>query len=146
MQSTVGSECIKAAVTLQAVLDEMVANRLGTDAEHQQLGEGVIGPLTQLNTAMDNISKALKATESIKDVGVLTEKITEIAEGQQKLRDIMEKILTNMQDLQSRQELANQLKQFIDWSTEILNQIRKSEEKEMGDILKPAGDDEKKDE
>ncbi len=145
LQNSVGAECIKAAVTLQAVLDEMVANRLGSDAEHQQLGQGVIEPLTQLNAAMDNISKALKATETINDIKTLSEKVTEISEGQQKLRDIMEKILTNMQDLQSRQELANQLKLFIDWSREILEEIRKSEESEMDDILKPSGN-EKKDE
>lgn len=138
LQRTVGSGCIKASVTLQAILDEMAANRLGTKAEHEQLAKYVIEPLEGLNTAMDNIAKALKKTETIKNVEVLHDEVAKIAKIQQGLRDIMETILTNMQDIQSRQELANQLKQFIDWSKDILEGIRKAEESEMGDILEPS--------
>ena len=49
----------------------------------------------------------------------------------------MERILDAMIKIESRQELANQLRVIVKWEEEILEAIRKRQEEEIGTVFNP---------
>ncbi len=137
MQSNVGAECARTAESLQAILEEMTNNRLGSPEDRKQLADGIIQPLAGLAEPMDRLVATMNGTALVTDPGDLRTQATEIAGVQEEFRKRMEAILDRMQKLQSRQELANQLRVIIKWSEGLLDGIKKQAEEEAGGVFDP---------
>lgn len=137
MQSNVGAECARTAEALQAILEEMTNNRLGSPEDRKQLGDGIIQPLSGLAEPVSRLVATMNGTALVTDPGELQTQASEIAGIQEALRKRMEAILDQMQKLQSRQELANQLRVIIKWSEGLLDGIKKKADEEAGGVFDP---------
>jgi hypothetical protein len=140
LQVVVGTECAKAAETLQAILMEMKYNRVGTATNYNEMLEGIIQPLRELSrpiqditTALDRLSQAMK--EPSADAPKLRATAGEISELQKQLRVQMEDILKKMQKIENQRDLANKLKKLIDWSKELQDTIQAMRDRTVGNIL-----------
>lgn len=135
-----GTECAKAAETLQAILMEMKYNRVGTATNYNEMLEGIIQPLRELSrpiqditTALDRLNQAMK--EPSADAPKLRATAGEISELQKQLRVQMEDILKKMQKIENQRDLANKLKKLIDWSKELQDTIQAMRDRTVGNIL-----------
>ena len=137
-QRGVAAQCAKAADTLSAILTEMRCNRLGTDEDQRRLTDAIIRPLGGLAEPMSRTVAAIAATEAIDGPEDLRKQAEQIALVQQDFLRQMETILQNMQKLQDRQELANQLRILIKWSEELLRGIEEKQVEEAKGIFQPA--------
>jgi hypothetical protein len=140
LQVVVGTECAKAAETLQAILMEMKYNRVGTATNYNEMLEGTIQPLRELSrpiqdvtTALDRLNQAMK--EPSADARKLRITAGEISELQKQLRVQMEDILKKMQKIENQRDLANKLKKLIDWSKELQDTIQTMRDRTVGNIL-----------
>jgi len=137
-QATVGAECAAAADKLEAIRDEMVANRLGAAADHARMTDDVIEPVRALSKPIQQLVAALNGTTSVKEVGELREQIVQIANIQDGIRRRMEAILKEMQKIESRQELASQLQLIIKWWEQVLKDTEKFRDEQIERVLGPT--------
>lgn len=135
-QSSVASELAKVAEGLAAIHEELLCNRLGNVEDNVQLRDGVIAPLRALQKPAGELVTALGQVAAATDPQMMRQQAGEIAAQQLQLRRQMEEILLRMQKLESRQELANQLQVIIQWSQQLLDQVQKQREDDLGDIFK----------
>ena len=138
VQQAVGAEVATAAETLRQVADEMTYNRLGLVAEVQALRGNVISGLDELSVDIDRVTAELRRAMTESDPAALREQVVGIAAEQDRIARRMEEILQHMVQLQSRQELANQLRVILRWSREIQKQIKQKQAEEIGNILEGA--------
>jgi len=138
IQSNVAAECARATETLRAILEEMVNNRLGAAEDHKQLREGIIQPLAELDEPIRRLVATMNGTGRIADPAELRDQAVTIAGVQGDLRARMQAILERMQKLESRQELANQLRVIIKWSESALEGIQKKRDAEVGGVFEPT--------
>ncbi len=138
VQRAVGAEVAKAAETLRQIADEMTYNRLGLVAEVQALRGNVISGLDELSADIDEVSAQLQRAMTEGDPESLREQVAGIAAEQDRIARRMAEILQHMVQLQSRQELANQLRVILRWSREIQKTIQQKQAEEIGDVLEDA--------
>jgi len=138
IQADVAARCAKVAEAMAAIVLEMRYNRLGDEAQYDSIAEGVITPLGELAEPMSQVLAALNETEDVRETQTLIAQVREIAAVQQTLLKHMEDILANMQKVESRQELANQLRVLIKWSEQLLENIEARQEEELTDVFAPA--------
>jgi len=137
-QTSVASECAKAAETLQAVLEEMVYNRLGTGEEHRQINDGVVQPLRDLAGPLAKASAALNQARSLAEAGPLRDQVHHIGQVQQDALKQMRVILKQMHKLESRQDMINTLRMILRWSERQLENIEKKRDSELERIFEDA--------
>jgi len=138
LESSVSTECVKAAAILEEILEEMVNNRLGTPADHGQLSDGIIKPLKQLAGPTSQVVAALQGAGKLDDAAALRDQAEKIAAVQKDILAQLRAILDRMQKLESRQELAYKLEMIIKWWDEVLKTTEKHGEAEVGNIFEPA--------
>jgi hypothetical protein len=112
-------------------------NRLGADEDYRNMQEGIIAPLVGLDEPMRRAVTVIRGTEAISGSGDLREQAEQIARVQEGFGRQMAAIIQNMQELESRQELANQLRLLIKWSQQLLERIEKKQDDELRGIFEP---------
>jgi uncharacterized membrane protein YccC len=132
----VAAQCAVAAGQLQGVLDEMIYNRVGPPAEQRRLSERIIAPLLEIcKKPMTDVAAA--ADQASKDTDLqATRRFTADAAGVfDGFYQRLDEILREMKELESRQELANQLKRIIEWSEELRERIARQVQRQGGLIF-----------
>ena len=138
LQASVASECAKAAMTLQAILDELTNNKLGTTESRAQLAEGVIRPLRDLSGPIQSALEALRGMAKLTDAGGLRSQGDLLAQAQQKILDRLKAIRDRMQKLESQQELAYKLEMIIKLWDKVVKTTRGESEAEVDKALGPG--------
>ena len=138
LQSSVASECAKAAMTLQDILDELTYNKLGSPQSRRQLAEGVIQPLRDLAAPIRSAIEALGAMAKLSDAAALRQQGDLTAQVQLKILDQLKAIRDRMQKLESRQELAYKLEVIIKLWNRVVKTTEKESEAEVGKALGPG--------
>ncbi|MHC4985156.1 MAG: hypothetical protein ACYTFO_03275 [Planctomycetota bacterium] len=141
VQRAVHAEVVKVREKLLLIADEMTYNRLGDPGDVQELHARVIDPLARLDQAVAAVLGDLNDAGEMTDPTALDARADRIVAAQQDIDADMTAILEAMIRIESRQELANQLQVIVKWSEEILEEIRRREESEVGTIFGGGGDD-----
>lgn len=134
LEQSVASEVAKTSQTLKEVLEELQNNRLGLPQDHEALVGEVIDPLDALSEEMAELLAEIEQARRQDDVGAMVEQLDAVAVRQEQVYDEMGEILKHMERLQSRQDLANQLRLIIRWSEQTLEDIRDREGREVENI------------
>jgi len=137
-QRRVAAECAVAAQRLEEVVEEMDCNRLLPN-ERRRLAERVVAPLEAIcekpmNDAIARMSRASKS----KDAEMLGRFTTDEATVLDGFCARLESILSEMKELESRQQLVSQLKRIIDISDGILNKLREDLQHQTGELFDPT--------
>jgi hypothetical protein len=135
LQQSVGTECAKAAETLAGLLAQMEWNRLGSPADRGQLRTDVIAPLEQLAEPIERTGAALSAAAERTDAGEVAADARRVGADQRDIRLRMERIAERMQKLETRQDLARQLRLIIRMSEQLRDRIRKRQEEGVIEIF-----------
>jgi len=138
LEISVGSECAKAAMTLQNILDELINNKLGTEETRTQLENRVIDPLRELAEPLQTTAAALDKMSKVDDAAELIRQADTVAQTQLKILDELKAIRDRMQKLESRQELAYKLEMIIKLWDKVLDTATKESESEVGRVLGPT--------
>ncbi len=133
-QRSVSTEVSRAAEKLSAVLTEMTYNRLGDPADRQDLQTGIIEPLREIYEGSEKVAADLAEARELVDAGTMQAAAERIADDQQDLKMRIENVLTRMEKLQSRQDLANKLQTIIRWADKTLTDILEREKQEVINI------------
>ena len=137
VQRSVHAEIAKTHEKLLLIADEMSYNRLGEPGDVQELHARVINPLAELAGVIETTLAELQQASQTPAPTALATHIERIATAQQDIARRMERILDAMIKIESRQELANQLRVIVKWEEEILEAIRKRQEEEIGTVFNP---------
>ncbi len=138
VQSSVGTECARAAEMFAAILEEMENNRLGSARDHEQMRDRIVNALKALGKPIREITASLNDLAKIDSAPTVKEKTLVIADLQEEIRKAMEAIRDRMEKLESRQELANQLEMIIKWSSDLLKSIKEWSDTEVRGVLHPT--------
>ena len=139
VQRAVHAEVAKVREKLLLITDEMTYNRLGDPGDVQELHARVIDPLGRLDEAIATVLNDLGAAAELADPTAIDAQADRIVTAQQAIDAHMTEILEAMIRIASRQELANQLQVILKWSEEILEEIRRREESDVGTIFGGGG-------
>jgi len=137
LQISVGAECTKAADTLRAIMEEMANNRLGKEKVFEENLANVIQPLEQLAEDIPAVAASLEGTSSMTDSGKLRTMVGKIAELQENLRMVMERILAHIYEGLTRQEVDKELQRIIGISQQLLKEIQHLADKQVGQQFDP---------
>ncbi|MFP3936858.1 MAG: hypothetical protein ACLFVW_00860 [Phycisphaerae bacterium] len=135
LQQNVSTECAKAAETLAGLLEQMRWNRIGSPSDLSQLRGDVVEPLESLAGPIEDILAKLSAGAKLADSDAAGEIARETAADQREVLGRMERIAEHMQKLQTRQDLARQLRMIIKMSEDISERIRSRQERDIIDIF-----------
>ena len=138
LQQSVASEVAKAADTLDAILDEMKNNRVGTETQREQMRSELVKPLRQLTDPIRQVASSIAATRSVEEAGELTDRARAIEGIQQDVFDQMNDVLERMTKIASKQEMANRLQLIIQWSEDLLESIKKKGKAEADTVFDPT--------
>lgn len=130
-QSSVVSECVKGADTLQAILDEMTCNKLGRPDENDKIREKVIQPLRNLAEPIHNVTLLLRQASTVKNVASYHNSVEQILQLQNEILEKMAGIRSEMLKLQTRQDMINSLRLILGWSREQVEKIKKARDEEI---------------
>lgn len=138
LQTSVASECAKAAMTLQVILDELTYNKLGTRQSRQRLDDDVVQPLRDLAGPIETTIEALRSMAKLTDAVAFRQQADLTAKAQLKILDELKAIRDRMQKLESRQELAYKLEMIIKLWNQVVKTTEKASEDEVGKTLGPG--------
>lgn len=141
LQQNVSAECAKTAQSLAGLLAQMRWNRIGAPADLAQLQGDVVEPLEALAESIENILAELAVVEKLSDAAEAAEVAERLAADQRKIVRRMEQIAEHMQKLQSRQDLARQLRMIIRMSEDLRERIRARQERGLIDIFEDDADE-----
>ena len=136
-QRQVAGRCAVIAQRLEGVVHEMEANHL-SPAERARLARRVVTPLRQvakkpMAEAISQIDRASKMT----DTAAIRKFTANSADVLESFYQRLEAILKQMKELESRQELASQLKMIIDISEDVYKLISKELKRQTGHLFDP---------
>jgi hypothetical protein len=133
-QQTIGADLGNFAERLDAVWQEMTYNRVGQPEDRDELAEEIVEPLRQLGRRSQELAGQLDQARQTSATAERHDQLVSAAAEQEALRRAMEEILERMEQLQSRQDLANHLEMIINWNREIARAIRDQLNAETGNI------------
>ena len=124
--------------TYRNILTVMTINRAGKPADRQRMAGRIIEPLADLldepmPAALSAINAAIAAEHGLESAGELAR----IAETQQGLYDRMERVMKDMAQLESIQELARTLGMIIEVSEEVKQGISDRLKRRAGELFDP---------
>ncbi|MGC9455504.1 MAG: hypothetical protein ACP5HU_11675 [Phycisphaerae bacterium] len=140
LQQNVSTECAKAAETLSGLVEQMRWNRVGSPSDLSQLRSEVIEPLESLAGPVESILARLSAAEELADADEAAEAAADIAADQRDVLARMQQIAEHMQKLQTRQDLARQLRMIIKMSEDISERVRRRQQQDVIDIFEDEDD------
>jgi hypothetical protein len=108
MQGTVGSECFKAADTVNAILEEITNNRVGDPPFHQQVSTGVQG-LRDISGVMIRVQAELGDVLKATDNATAATTAKALAQKQDDLRKRLDEIVANIADSFTIKRIENTL-------------------------------------
>ncbi|MHC4562403.1 MAG: hypothetical protein ACYS8X_06485 [Planctomycetota bacterium] len=135
IQRAVRAEVVKAAEKLALIADEMTYNRLGDPADIQAIRSEVVAPLGDVSRTIAMVLAQMQAAGELTAAEAFRDQLDDVAARQRDIRKQMEAILARMAQLQSRQDLANELQKIVNWAEESLEKIRRKQEEEIGELL-----------
>jgi len=136
-QRRLAGRCAVIAQRLEEVVHEMEANRLAP-AERRRLARHIVAPLRQvakkpMAEAISRIQRASKIT----DAAAMREFTAGSAAVLEDFYQRLEAILKQMKELESRQELASQLKMIINISEDVYRLISEELKRQTGRLFDP---------
>lgn len=146
MQTSIASECAKAALTLQGIYDELTYNKLGSPEGKRQLKDNVITPLEDLAQPIRDLVASLRKAAELTDARAMVEQADLAAATQQKILDRLKEIRNQMHKIETRQELAYKLEKLIGLWGKVVEGTGKASESEAGGVIGPSTKPKKKDE
>ena len=134
-QRSIAMQCSVTAQQMQEVLDEIVANRIGTPTQERNLAGKIIRPLEDISKKpMSDVAASLVRASKQTDVGALGEFSARRAEILDGFHSRLVSIYKQMEKERSRQELVNWLKRILGDSEEVERIIQKHLDEQSGEI------------
>ncbi len=135
LQASVNGECVKAAVSMQAVMDEMSYNRVITPQSAGAMKTGVIEPLNTLGREMETLCASMGDGRKDKNVASLGRRIADISARQAKMLAEMRAILVRMVKIAETEELAARLETIIRRWQGVVDETTKRGESAVDDVF-----------
>ena len=148
-QTSVASECAKAALSLQGIWHELTNNKIGSPDSRKQLLDTVVQPLKDLSEPIGKLVEGLRGLARVSDATTFRDQADAFAQAQLKILTQLKAIRDRMQKLESRQELAYKLETIIKLWNQVMKDTKAVSDKEATDLLgpdkkKPGEDDDEK--
>ncbi len=125
LQTSVGTECAKAADTMAAIVAEMRCNRVSLPRELDQMTDELTKPLAELGKPIQETIGLLGQAGALGDAAAIQQRGDAIAAAQAQIHATMEEILRKMIEKTSRQEAEKELLKLIERSNMTLEEILK---------------------
>jgi hypothetical protein len=124
-QQVVARQVWQVATQLDATLQEMIYNDLGSEQARQLLADSIIAPLRTLhNEALSDAGEKIQKFSGAANLDESDRKMA--ADAQQAAIDQMQKILAQMSQWESFVDVINQLRQIIKSQNEVLDTTEKA--------------------
>ena len=140
-QLRIATQCADTARQMQSVLDEIAANRVGTDAQIHNLSTRIISPLEEISKKpMSDVAALLSSASKKTDAAELRELAESHGGTLDAFHTRLEDVLKQMEKEQSRQELVRMLQKILSDSKTLKDWI---EEYLKGEMDKLGGENSK---
>ena len=138
LQVGVGGECATTADSLQAILTEMIYNRIIESKGRSDMADGIITPLGRLAKHIEKLTAEIRAAEGARDAADMLKQTSAIDMEQRRILALMREILERMVKIAEAQELAYKLERLIERWDKIMRDTERRRDAEIGNVLEPA--------
>jgi len=138
LQVGVGGECATTADSLQAILTEMIYNRIIESKGRSDMADGIITPLGRLAKRIEKLTAEIRAAEGAPDAADMLKQTSAIDTEQRRILALMREILERMVKIAEAQELAYKLERLIERWDKIMRDTERRRDAEIGNVLEPA--------
>ena len=138
LQVAVGGECATTADSLQAILTEMIYNRIIESKGRSDMADGIIAPLGRLAKRIEKLTAEIRAAEGAPDAADMFKQTSAVDTEQRGILALMREILERMVKIAEAQELAYKLERLIERWDKIMRDTERRRDAEIGNVLEPA--------